>query len=526
MKIFLRWLLALSFLLTNACGQSQTEEPPTQMTAQEVVYGSDDRLEYYEVDAEMQALARAVVTFVGGRSLDEEGGGALTYVGETLGESEDLCPGERFADQPTASGCSASLIDERLVMTAGHCVGGNSCPNTYFGFGYYYESPGVFPRITLDDLYECNRVVAYSNGRGGDYAVLELDRAVTFADPLDVDTSGVARGDELILMGFPSTIPLKIASDATVVQGSDGTQFGGTVDAFSGNSGSAVLGADGRAVGILVAGNEDYAYDRSSGCYRVNELPQSGSSGAEQITDIRLVISALCEGGYPSERLCGVFGECGDGFCTGDETPDSCPDDCEAGPTQPPPAWTCDAGWYGVGDDCDCGCGAYDPDCDNPDLEILNCEAGEVCNAAGECQGSGGPNGWTCDLSYYAAGDDCDCNCGIFDPDCDDPNLAVVNCQEGQICNASGLCADPTAPGPDTGVPDAGVDVGPEPEDVLEADGVSAPDGGADPGGVTTGDSGAIYYPTDSSCSSATSKPAPLALLFLGLVAARRRRSA
>lgn len=493
---------------------------------QEVVYGADDRLEYYEVDAEMQALARAAVTFVGGRSLDEERDGTLTYVGGTLGDHEELCPGERFAEQPTASGCSASLIDDRLVMTAGHCVGGNSCPDTYFGFGYYYESQGVFPAITFDDVYTCNRVVAYSDGRGGDYAVVELDRAVTFADPLDVDTSGVARGDQLILMGFPSTIPLKIAANATVVQSSDGIQFGGTVDAFSGNSGSAVLGSDGRAVGILVAGNEDYAYDRSSGCYRVNELPSNGSDGAEQITDIRAVITSLCGGGYPSERLCGTFGECGDEFCTGDETSDSCPEDCEPVVGPPPSSWQCESSWYGVGDDCDCRCGAYDPDCDNPDLEILNCEAGQVCDASGECSnGGGGPAGWTCDPSGFGDGNQCDCDCGIFDPDCDEPGLPVANCGAGQVCNASGACADPIGPDSDVGInPDTGT--GPE-LDVGDAGGSSTSDTAAADSGVALGDSGVIHYPTASSCSSTGSRtPGPLALALVGLLLVRRRRSA
>ena len=35
---------------------------------------------------------------------------------------------------------------------------------------------------------------------------------------------------------------------------------------------------------------------------------------------------------------------------------------------------------------------------------------------------------WTCPLSQYYAGDGCDCNCGRWDVDCEDPAQAVSNC--------------------------------------------------------------------------------------------------
>jgi hypothetical protein len=44
--------------------------------------------------------------------------------------------------------------------------------------------------------------------------------------------------------------------------------------------------------------------------------------------------------------------------------------------------------------------------------------------------------GWTCIDGYYADGFFCDCGCGIFDPDCDD--MLVGSCQ---FCNNEGSCA-------------------------------------------------------------------------------------
>jgi hypothetical protein len=159
----------------------------------------------------------------------------------------------------------------------------------------------------------------------------------------------------------------------------------------------------------------------------------------------------------------------------------------------------------------------------------LNCEDGQTCSDSGECTSDGGPGGWTCDPAWFDVGDDCDCNCGIYDPDCDNPALSVVNCDAGQVCNASGSCADPVGPDRDVGVaPDAGEDAGPGPaEDVRGADGVSGPDSSGDTGGVGTGDSGAVLYPTDSGCASTRSKsPDALSLLLFGMLAARRRRAA
>jgi len=461
-------ILAGSLMSIAGCTDADLALLDSAQQEQAVIYGVDDRREYYEVDGTTQAWARATTTLVSAGSLNTSNANDVRYQGYSLQQSQGLCSDERFVNQPTASGCSASLIDDRLVMTAGHCVFSNQCPNQYFGFGYYYDNPGSLAQVSTSDFYSCSRVVAYSNGSGGDYAVLELDRDVDYADPIEVDTSGVSYGDDLILMGHPSGLPLKIAGGGQVVSGSAGSSFQGTVDAFGGNSGSVVLGADGRAVGILVAGAQDYAYDQSSGCYRVNELPQSGAGGGETITDIRTVVNAVCASGYPSERLCGTAGTCGDGFCSGGETADTCEADC-AGNGQAPSGWTCNPDWYAAGDDCDCGCGVVDPDCQNPNLGVYGCQDGQTCSDDGVCIGAGQqpnpepnepdpspsvstgvPDDWTCNPGWYGVGDDCDCDCGAVDPDCQDTSLDVYNCEEGEVCSSNGACIAPGSE-PETG---------------------------------------------------------------------------
>lgn len=69
--------------------------------------------------------------------------------------------------------------------------------------------------------------------------------------------------------------------------------------------------------------------------------------------------------------------------------------------TFPPDGWTCEVSEYRDGEMCNCGCGAYDPDCRTscdpiddpscdpftplPELPRTGCEAGEICGSDGSC---------------------------------------------------------------------------------------------------------------------------------------------
>ena len=155
------------------------------------------------------------------------------------------------------------------------------------------------------------------------------------------------------------------------------------------------------------------------------------------------------------------------------EFPKDCGGACEG--------WTCDSDWYGAGDGCDCECGCWDPDCDDPEQQIWNCEVGETCGMPGVCQAAKCPGyegdttccyvddpcewsgdsicdcqgfcpwdesdcapqvcpGWACNPAVYDSGDGCDCECGCWDPDCSDPAQKVYNCHDDEICAEPGVC--------------------------------------------------------------------------------------
>jgi hypothetical protein len=86
---------------------------------------------------------------------------------------------------------------------------------------------------------------------------------------------------------------------------------------------------------------------------------------------------------------------------------------------------------------CDCGeFEEWDPDCDyQGDLDLVDqCDTNSYCNMDNECVPA--PDGWTCAAVYYSQLTNllpegevpaCDCNCGIWDPDCDHQQLRFTS---------------------------------------------------------------------------------------------------
>ena len=68
---------------------------------------------------------------------------------------------------------------------------------------------------------------------------------------------------------------------------------------------------------------------------------------------------------------------------------------------------------------------------DSCSTEVLNTECADgthMCNdATGECDDI---SLWNCNPAYYNGNDECDCGCGLVDPDCEDGGCAAPNCWE------------------------------------------------------------------------------------------------
>ncbi len=83
------------------------------------------------------------------------------------------------------------------------------------------------------------------------------------------------------------------------------------------------------------------------------------------------------------------------------------------------------------GSDCPLGSGC------NSELKLGNIG---IC-VSGYTQPPAPPESWSCELDWY--GDDyCDCNCGAWDVDCDDP-AHPSSCTPPQVCLSAGNCGQP-----------------------------------------------------------------------------------
>ena len=201
--------------------------------------------------------------------------GTYKIVAPTFGKQFGLCPTERFFDQPSAADCSGFLISDDLLVTAGHCVEGmldrgSDLSSVAWVFGYLSDEvpvENVYSGTVVQEKFEISKFI--------DYALIRLDRKVTRFSPVSVaDSSATVKlGTRVVLAGFPSGIPLKLAEGSVFQTRPD--FFVTDLDAFSINSGSLVFNAEtGEAEGILSAGYGDF-HETQAGCSISTVYPDS-----------------------------------------------------------------------------------------------------------------------------------------------------------------------------------------------------------------------------------------------------------
>ncbi|HWO24609.1 MAG TPA: serine protease [Kofleriaceae bacterium] len=280
-----------------------------------VVYGTDNRQDVYaHTDATLRARAQqATVALMSPGSINTSNPNNVTFSSSTLQQAENLCASQRFLSDPTPGWCSGTLIDDDLVLTAGHCItSASSCTSTRFVFKFYRPTATTLETITTADIFSCTSIVARQqavvNGRNLDFAVVRIDRAATprfTPAPIRAGNSPLAVNQNVAVIGSGSGIPFKIDSGGSVRDARTATldYFVASTDTFGGNSGSGVYETSGYSVaGILVRGETDYV--ASGSCNVVNTCTETGCRG-EDITYVRPAIDAYCAVAG-SQRLCGT----------------------------------------------------------------------------------------------------------------------------------------------------------------------------------------------------------------------------
>ena len=259
-----------------------------------VIYGDDDRREFCEVsDPTKLALSDSTAILVKNEDLVDKGS-VFKFNAVSFGQQFDLCKEEPYRDQPALGFCSGFLVGEDTLVTAGHCIRSEvSCQNTSFLFGFKVEKAGRAPsEVKKSEVYTCASLVrSVVDSNGTDYAIVKLNRKVVGHNPLKMREAGAASvGDPLVVMGYPSGIPLKIAGGARV-RSTRGNFFVANLDTYGGNSGSAVFNATtGLVEGILVRGEADFV---SRGGCRVSNRCADDQCRGEDVTSIAEVLKAL-----------------------------------------------------------------------------------------------------------------------------------------------------------------------------------------------------------------------------------------
>jgi len=294
MRVYLSIFYSLLLLVSvNAFSQRQ-----------KVIYGEDNRLDIYDVrDAQLVEAAKSTAGVLSNTDITFiENGTKAKLNTENYGTGMRLCKKERFYSQPTAVFCSASLIAPDLVLTAGHCIKSeNDCSSTSFVFGFQMNSETeAVTTVPAQDVVKCQKIISreLNSSNGADYAVVKIDKKITHRKPLELSTNvNLSKGDEVVVIGHPSGLPVKVSGGAQVRTSDDAKgYFVANLDTYGGNSGSAVINpSNGKVEGVLVRGETDFV---SEGGCKVSNICANDSCRGEDVT----------KGGYIKKKLQTVLG--------------------------------------------------------------------------------------------------------------------------------------------------------------------------------------------------------------------------
>ena len=243
--------------------------------------------------------------------------GPVTFNAPTLKQAQNLCDGQRFADEQTPAKCTATLIDEDLVITDGHCVSAATCSDTRFVFSYWRWYEGDADLNTLYKVYKCQSVVVAQTSPS-DYAIVRLDRSTKWDQapaPIRRSREPLAQGLPLVAIGHLDGTSAKISPGGIVLSQDSApakTFLLSNDGSAVGSLGSGIFSQDtGELVGIWTDpshGEPDYvpgpAGSTPAGCQVARSCPESGcGAGKSLATYVGVALDAYCATNT-NPRLC------------------------------------------------------------------------------------------------------------------------------------------------------------------------------------------------------------------------------
>ncbi len=266
---------------------------PVYAYFQKAIYGEDNRLNLFEVkNKSLLTAAKATAVMVDREKLKASGAHYILEI-ELFGDRLPMCPEEDFLTEPSLGDCSGFLIEDDILVTAGHCVGSKfDCKKSRWVFDFSYQNENQdLSKIDKKQVYECERIIdKEENGvTGMDFSIIKLNRKVTDRSPLKVSTQKrLSEGTPLVLIGNPAGLPTKVAEDTYVSTDKGDNFFIIDSDSFQGSSGSAVLNINTLEVeGILVRGETDYIPDHTRKCLNLKKCLSIDECRGEDVIRMR-----------------------------------------------------------------------------------------------------------------------------------------------------------------------------------------------------------------------------------------------
>jgi V8-like Glu-specific endopeptidase len=259
------------------------------------IYGTMDNI-FVEDDANMRSQATGIALMVqpskvefNNNSIRVKGAPSHRVNWNTEGtEKQSLCSHEPFYYETVATGetCTAFLVSENQVMTAGHCVyriakaesanpwpdavsetepdavsEAKMCQHVSFIFGVTKaraDNKGF--NISKSDHYKCKKIDKMYLTEGiFDYALITLDRPVKKRHIFSLgDDTNSKIGDSVYTLSHPMGMAVTYSSNAQIKQKYWGT-FHTNLDGFGGSSGAPVIDKKSKAViGVYSGGDGDF----------------------------------------------------------------------------------------------------------------------------------------------------------------------------------------------------------------------------------------------------------------------------
>lgn len=282
-------IFLLASTASSICAAANAEDF-LSTTRPDVIYGDDNRYDLFELDDRQEkykkwARSTALITDLSKVSKIKDSSHYLLQT-EPYHQAQNLCSDEPFAEQPVGGWCTGFLVDDKTMVTAGHCISDQSdCDDMAIIFDYSYRTGQErLESINKHDLYRCKKIIhrKVSGKRGIDFAIIKLDRQAKGREPLQIRTSGtLKKNSSLTVLGHPSGLPLKVASGAKIRDNSHSEYYITNSDTFGGNSGSPVFGPTGIVEGVLVRGEDDFVHNGE--CYRAKHCEKDDCRGEDVV---------------------------------------------------------------------------------------------------------------------------------------------------------------------------------------------------------------------------------------------------